>query len=152
MSNTTIFILILGLFIFNLPETFGKIYNDKTKLKESNSRFYFNNTNFILDGQVFQILAGEVHYARIPEEYWRHRIQMIKALGLNTLSVYIMWNYHEVQPGVFDFTGYGKNLSKFLDIANQEGMYVLIRPGPYVCAEWDFGGHPYWLLKDDNME
>lgn len=117
----------------------------------ASQRFYFNDTNFMLDGNVFQIIAGEVHFARIPEDYWLHRIQMIKSIGCNTLSVYVMWNYHEIQPGVFDFHSYGKNLSKFLDLAAREGMYVLIRPGPYVCAEWDFGGHPYWLLKDEAM-
>lgn len=103
----------------------------------------------MLDNQPIQLIAGELHYARIPEEYWRHRIQMIRALGCNSLSVYIMWNYHEISEGVYDFSSYGKNLSKFLDIANQENMYVLLRPGPYVCAEWDYGGQPSYLLKND---
>lgn len=97
-------------------------------------------------------MAGEIHYSRIPVEYWRHRIQMVKALGCNALSVYVMWNYHETSPGVFDFQTENKNLALFLTIAKEESMYVLIRPGPYVCAEWDFGGLPYWLLKDPNMQ
>lgn len=71
---------------------------------------------------------------------------MVRALGCNTLSVYIMWNYHETSPNVFDFTTENKNLALFLQIAQEENMYVLIRPGPYICGEWDFGGLPYWLL------
>lgn len=103
----------------------------------------------MLDGKVFQIIAGEVHFSRIPQEYWKHRIQMIRSLGCNTLSVYVMWNYHETVPGKFDFTSYNKQLATFINQAQQEGMYVILRPGPYVCAEWDFGGLPYWLLQDD---
>lgn len=74
---------------------------------------------------------------------------MVKAIGFNTLSVYIMWNYHELSPGKFDFFTGNRNLGLFMQLAKEEGMYVLLRPGPYVCAEWDFGGHPFWLLSDD---
>lgn len=81
-----------------------------------------------------KIYAGEVHYSRIPVEYWEHRILMIKALGLNTLSVYIMWNYHETARGEFDFSTGNKNLPLFLEMAEKHGMMVLFRPGPYVCA------------------
>lgn len=95
-----------------------------------------------------KIFAGEVHYSRIPVEYWDHRIKTIKALGMNALSVYIMWNYHEVEPGVFDFQTENKNLDKFLTLAANNNMSVLIRPGPYVCAEWDLGGFPSWLLRE----
>ncbi|KAL4497831.1 hypothetical protein ABPG72_000586 [Tetrahymena utriculariae] len=114
--------------------------------------FSLKKGEFLLNDHPLYIAAGEIHFSRVPHQYWRDRVKMIKALGLNTLSVYIMWNYHEIHPGVFDFESDDKNLRNFLQIAKEEQMYVLIRPGPYVCAEWDFGGHPYWLLKDENIE
>lgn len=97
--------------------------------------------------QTPKIYAGEIHYSRIPVEYWEHRILMIKAMGLNALSVYIMWNYHEIEKGKFDFETENKNLTHFLHLAEKHQMKVLIRPGPYVCAEWDFGGLPSRLLS-----
>lgn len=102
-------------------------------------------TVLALPGKIF---AGEIHYSRIPVEYWEHRLQMVKALGMNGLSVYVMWNYHEVEPGVFDFSTENRNLSAFLELAIKYKMAVFIRPGPYVCAEWDFGGMPAWLLEN----
>ncbi len=110
-------------------------------------KFTYDKDQFYLDGKPFQIISGEIHPARVPAEYWRHRIQMAKAMGCNTIAAYIFWNYHETAPGKFDFTTGNKNLSKFLDICKEEGMPVLFRPGPYVCAEWDFGGLPPYLLK-----
>lgn len=98
-----------------------------------------------MEGELCQlgpIFAGEVHYSRIPVEYWEHRILMIKALGLNALSVYIMWNYHELERGKYDFSSGNKNLPLFLELAEKHEMMVLFRPGPYVCAEWDLGGLP----------
>jgi beta-galactosidase len=102
---------------------------------------------FLLDGKPFQIISGELHYARIPREYWRHRLKMAKAMGLNTIATYVFWNYHEVRPGVFDFHTGNRDLAEFLRIAQEEGLWVILRPGPYVCAEWDFGGLPSYLLK-----
>lgn len=110
-------------------------------------RFTFDKTNFMLDGKPLQIISGEMHPARIPREYWRHRIQMAKAMGCNTIAAYIFWNYHEQQEGVFDFKSGNKNIAEFIRICQQEGMWVIVRPGPYVCAEWDFGGLPTYLLK-----
>ncbi len=110
-------------------------------------QFSLSPDNFLLDGKPFQIISGEMHPARIPEEYWRQRIQMAKAMGCNTIAVYIFWNYHESREGVFDFKTGNHNITGFIRICQQEGMWVLLRPGPYVCAEWDFGGLPSWLLK-----
>lgn len=110
-------------------------------------QFSFNKNEFLLDGKPFQIMSGEMHPARIPQEYWRHRIQMAKAMGCNTIAVYIFWNYHEIKENVFDFTTSNKNIAAFIKICQEEGMWVLLRPGPYVCAEWDFGGLPTYLLK-----
>ena len=109
--------------------------------------FFFKQNNFLLDGKPFQIISGEMHPARIPQEYWRQRIQMAKAMGCNTIAVYIFWNYQETSPGVFDFTTGNHNIAEFIKICQEEDMWVLLRPGPYVCAEWDFGGLPSYLLK-----
>ncbi len=110
-------------------------------------KFTLGKTEFLLDGKPLQIISGEIHPARIPQEYWRHRIQMVKAMGCNTIAAYIFWNYHETTEGVFDFKTGNKDVAKFIRICQEEGMWVLFRPGPYVCAEWDFGGLPPYLLK-----
>ncbi|WP_246186106.1 glycoside hydrolase family 35 protein [Phnomibacter ginsenosidimutans] len=101
----------------------------------------------MLDGKPFQIISGEMHPARVPKAYWRHRIQMIKAMGCNTVAAYIFWNYHEVSKGKFDFNTENRNMAEFVQLCQEEGMWVLFRPGPYVCAEWDFGGLPTYLLQ-----
>ena len=102
---------------------------------------------FLLDGKPFQIISGEMHYARIPHEYWRARLKMARAMGLNTISTYVFWNLHEPKPGVYDFHGQ-LDVAEFVRMAQEEGLYVILRPGPYVCAEWDLGGLPAWLLAD----
>ncbi|GGB22385.1 glycoside hydrolase family 35 protein [Puia dinghuensis] len=109
--------------------------------------FSLGKTDFLLDGKPFQIISGEMHPARIPREYWRHRIRMAKAMGCNTIAVYIFWNYHESSPGVFDFSTGNKDIATFIRLCKEEGLWVLLRPGPYVCAEWDWGGLPSYLLK-----
>lgn len=93
-----------------------------------------------------------MHPARIPKEYWRHRIQMAKAMGCNTIAVYIFWNYLETQEGVWDFKSENRNIAEFIRICQEEKMWVLFRPGPYVCAEWDFGGLPTYLLKTPDIK
>ncbi|MHC1704513.1 MAG: beta-galactosidase family protein [Tenuifilaceae bacterium] len=123
------------------------MFSTSTMSQSKKHTFSFDNTEFLLDGKPFQIISGEMHPARIPAEYWRHRIQMTKAMGCNTVSAYVFWNYHEVSEGVYDFTTWNRDLGKFIQIAQEEGMWVLLRPGPYVCAEWDFGGIPTYLLK-----
>lgn len=115
--------------------------------KETRHTFAIDSVHFLLDGKPFQIISGEMHYARIPHEYWRHRIQMAKAMGCNTIATYVFWNYHETKEGVFDFETENRNLAEYLQIAKEEGMWVLLRPGPYVCAEWDLGGFPPYLLS-----
>ncbi|WKX73815.1 beta-galactosidase [Streptomyces sp. XD-27] len=110
--------------------------------------FSADGSQFLLDGKPFQIRSGELHPCRIPVQYWRHRIQMAKAMGLNTIGVYLMWNYLEERPGVFDLTTDRRDFAAFIRLCQAEGMWVLLRPGPYVCAEWDLGGLPAWLLAD----
>lgn len=109
--------------------------------------FTLGPNDFLLDGKPFQIIAGEMHPARVPPEYWRHRIRMAKAMGCNTIAAYVFWNHHETAEGVFDFTSPSRDIARFVRIAQEEGMWVLLRPGPYVCAEWDFGGIPPYLLR-----
>ena len=117
--------------------------------QKSKARHTFNlgTSEFLLDGNPFQIISGEMHPARIPEQYWRHRIRMAKAMGCNTISVYIFWNYHEQQENVFDFTSPDHNLGEFFKMAQDEHLWIIVRPGPYVCAEWELGGIPPYLLR-----
>src|SRR4051812_37391030 len=113
-------------------------------------KFAVGQGQFLLDGKPFQVISGEMHYQRIPRAYWRQRLQMARAMGLNSITTYVFWNLHEPEPGVFDFTG-DNDIAEFLKEAQQEGLFVVLRPGPYVCAEWEFGGFPAWLLKDRSM-
>lgn len=108
------------------------------------------NGVFNIGGKPTQLICGEMHYPRIPHEYWRDRLKRARAMGLNTISAYVFWNFHERQPGVFDFSGQA-DIAEFVRTAQEEGLYVILRPGPYVCAEWDFGGYPSWLLKEKEM-
>jgi beta-galactosidase len=109
--------------------------------------FTTQGDHFILDGKPFKVLSGELHYARIPREYWHARLKMAKAMGLNTVATYVFWNVHEPTPNHFDFTG-NNDLAAFIHAAQQEGLYVILRAGPYSCAEWELGGLPSWLLAD----
>lgn len=115
--------------------------------QKPNHTFTLGASEFLLDGQPFQIISGEIHPARIPAEYWRHRIKMAKAMGCNTISAYIFWNFHESEEGVYDFSTSNHNLSEFIRIVQEEEMWLLLRPGPYVCAEWELGGIPPYLLR-----
>jgi hypothetical protein len=102
---------------------------------------------FLLDGKPFQMLGGEMHPNRIPRAYWRHRIRMAKACGLNTVPIYVFWNDHEREEGRFDFSTGNRDIGEFLRIVGEEGLWVVLRPGPYVCGEWDLGGIPPRLLR-----
>jgi len=113
--------------------------------------FTIGDKTFLLNGQPFVVKAAEVHYPRIPRPYWEHRIQMCKSLGMNAVCIYIFWNIHEQQEGQFNFTD-NNDVAEFCRIAQKNGMYVIVRPGPYVCAEWEMGGLPWWLLKKKDIK
>ena len=112
--------------------------------------FTVGDKTFLLNGEPFVVKAAEVHYPRIPQAYWDHRIKMCKALGMNTLCIYVFWNIHEQREGEFDFSG-NNDVAEFCRLAQKNGMYVIVRPGPYVCAEWEMGGLPWWLLKKKDI-
>lgn len=113
--------------------------------------FSSDGKDFLLHGQPFQIRSGELHPARIPRPYWQHRIRMARAMGMNTIALYVMWNYHEARPGEFDFRSENRDIEAFIRLCRDEQMWVLLRPGPYVCAEWDLGGLPPWLLAEPDI-
>jgi beta-galactosidase len=113
--------------------------------------FAIGTNDFLLDGQRLQIRCGEIHAARVPMEYWRQRLRMAKAMGLNTVCAYLFWNLHEPQPGEYVWTGQADD-AEFCRIAQEEGLWVILRPGPYACAEWEMGGTPWWLLKNDDIK
>ena len=112
--------------------------------------FTVGNKAFLLNGEPFIVKAAEVHYPRMPRPYWDHRIKMCKSLGMNTLCIYVFWNIHEQREGEFVFSG-NNDVAEFCRLAQKNGMYVIVRPGPYVCAEWEMGGLPWWLLKKKDI-
>jgi beta-galactosidase len=130
----------------------GRIAGQTPPAADATERsFRVEDGKFLLDGKPFQIVSGEMHYPRIPREYWRARLRMAKAMGLNTITAYVFWNFHETRPGVYDFSGQ-HDVAEFVREAQSEGLYVNLRPGPFVCAEWEWGGYPAWLLKDHEIQ
>ncbi|MCX6564255.1 MAG: beta-galactosidase [Candidatus Aminicenantes bacterium] len=113
--------------------------------------FRFEGPDFLLDGKPFQIMAGELHFQRIPKEYWNDRLIKARAMGLNTVATYVFWNALEPEPGQWNLTG-NNDLAGFIRAAKEAGLYVVVRPGPYACAEWDFGGLPIWLLRTPDIK
>ena len=114
-------------------------------------KFEAGKGTFLLNGNPYVVKAAELHYPRIPKEYWDHRIKMVKALGMNTVCLYVFWNAHEQKPDQFDFTGQN-DLREFIKLCQANDMKVILRPGPYVCAEWEMGGLPWWLLKKKDIK
>jgi beta-galactosidase len=113
--------------------------------------FAIGDEDFLLDGQRLQIRCGELHFARVPREYWGHRLKLCKAMGLNTVCAYLFWNYHEWEQGKYNWSGQA-DAAEFCRLAQKEGLWVILRPGPYACAEWEMGGLPWWLLKKDGIQ
>ena len=113
--------------------------------------FRLGEEDFLLNGKPFRIMAGEIHFQRIPREYWADRLMKVKAAGLNTVGTYVFWNALEPEPGKWDLGG-RNDLAAFVRTAQRLGLWVLVRPGPYACAEWDFGGLPAWLLRTPDIK
>ncbi len=105
---------------------------------------------FLIDGKEFRIISGAVHYFRILPEYWRDRLEKLKNMGCNTVEFYIPWNFHEEKQGRFDWSG-RRDVVRFMELAQELGLYMIVRTSPYTCGEWEFGGLPSWLLKDRGM-
>lgn len=148
--KTTLFVLFAGILTLStitaavIEKTGGAV------ALEGKGTFKIGEKTFLLNDQPFLVKAAEIHYPRIPRDYWDHRMKMCKALGMNTICMYVFWNYHEQEPGVYDFKDQ-KDISEFCRLAQQNGLYVIVRPGPYVCAEWEMGGLPWWLLKKKDI-
>lgn len=140
-------IVVLGLTLVKPPHA-QQVSSPSAKFVHT---FGWQGEHFLLDGKPFQIISGEMHYARVPRQYWRDRMKKMKAMGLNTLTTYVFWNLHEPKPGQFDFTG-NLDVAAYIRTAQEEGLWVIVRPGPYVCSEWEFGGFPAWLLATPDMK
>lgn len=110
----------------------------------------YKNDDFFLDGNKINIYSGAIHYFRVHQDYWEDRLQKLKAAGFNTVETYVCWNLHEPHKGEYNFEGM-LDIVRFVQTAQSVGLYAIVRPGPYICAEWDFGGLPHWLLKDPAM-
>ncbi|KUN19186.1 beta-galactosidase [Streptomyces antibioticus] len=106
------------------------------------SEFTVGDAEFLLDGRPVRLLSGALHYFRVHEAQWGHRLAMLRALGLNCVETYVPWNLHEPRPGVYEDVA---ALGRFLDAAQEAGLWAIVRPGPYICAEWENGGLPHWL-------
>src|SRR3954454_2705199 len=119
-------------------------------MKSTTHTFSHDEANFLLDNQPFHIRSGEMHYFRVPRPYWRDRLLKARAMGLNTICTYMAWNLHEPSPGQFDFSDM-LDVRAYIKLVQELGMWAILRPGPYICAEWDFGGLPAWLIADPGM-
>ncbi|MCE1198802.1 MAG: beta-galactosidase [Marinilabiliales bacterium] len=118
--------------------------------KNTTHSFALGDSTFLLDGKPFRMISAEMHYPRIPRECWKSRMQAAKAMGINVIGTYVFWNLHEPQKGKFDFAG-NNDIAAFVRTAAEEGLWVILRPSPYVCAEWEFGGYPYWLQNEPGL-
>lgn len=145
------YIATAGILLTSAFTIHGASYNsDVYTDSDHTSNFRIGDGTFLYNEKPFVIKAAELHYPRIPEAYWEHRIEMCRALGMNTICLYVFWNVHEEREGEFDFSG-NKNLRKFIELCAAHDMKVILRPGPYVCAEWEMGGLPWWLLKKKDI-
>ncbi|SHN33167.1 glycoside hydrolase family 35 protein [Mucilaginibacter sp. OK098] len=127
------------------------IISNLCSAQKASHTFALGDSTFLLDGKPLQLISGEMHCTRIPRAYWRQRMKMAKAMGLNSIGTYVFWNAQEPLEGKYDFTG-NNDIAEFVRIAKEEGLWVVLRPSPYVCAEWEFGGYPWWLLKDKTLK
>ncbi|WP_254460806.1 glycoside hydrolase family 35 protein [Xanthomonas sacchari] len=145
MPRTTLAALALAL-AFALPATHVRAADSSAAWPA----FATQGDHFIRDGKPYQVISGAIHFQRIPRAYWKDRLQKARAMGLNTVETYVFWNLVEPRPGQFDFSG-NNDIAAFVDEAAAQGLNVILRPGPYVCAEWEAGGYPAWLFAEPGM-
>ncbi|XP_061169879.1 beta-galactosidase-1-like protein 2 [Saccostrea echinata] len=158
-------IILYGIPLFHRPKyrqmpqheiesIYKKVKDEEGKMYRSEGSLKFKKRKFYLDGKPFRIFSGAFHYFRVLPQYWNETFMKMKACGLNTVETYVAWNFHEEVQGQFNFVGNYKllNVREFIQTAKSYGLYVILRPGPYICSEWEFGGLPSWLLKDDDMK
>lgn len=151
MKHTSISIAIAASLWLAFPTCdIQAVNNSVVKETSRKGKFEAGNGTFLLNGEPFVVKAAELHYPRIPREYWDQRIKLCKALGMNTICLYTFWNAHEPKEDEFDFTGQN-DLAEFVRLCGENDMKVILRPGPYVCAEWEMGGLPWWLLKKKDI-
>ncbi len=122
-----------------------------SNIETASNIFQIKGKEFLLNSKPFKIYSGAMHYFRTLPEYWEDRLLKLKLAGFNTVETYVCWNLHEPKKGEFNFEGM-LDIARFLETAKKVGLYAIVRPGPYICAEWDFGGFPAWLLSDKNVE
>ncbi len=140
-------VLVLSVFFAIMPARMTQV---AAATRTAPHTFTVNGKQFFMDGKPYQIIAGEMHYTRVPRAYWSDRFRKAKSMGLNTITTYVFWNVHEPRPGAYDFSGQ-YDIAEYIREAQAEGLNVILRPGPYVCAEWELGGYPSWLLKDRSV-
>jgi beta-galactosidase len=146
-KKSAAFAAALALFSLAAPATAAEALPKPGETKN----FTIGKDDFLLDGKRIQIRCGEIHAARVPREYWQHRLRMCKAMGLNTVCAYLFWNMHEPEEGKFNWSDRA-DVAEFCRLAAAEGLWVILRPGPYACAEWEMGGTPWWLLQKAPIE
>jgi len=139
-----------GIFFASVAFALGTWAAGDANAESPRHTFTIGTNDFLLDGRPFQIRCGEIHAPRVPREYWSHRLQMARAMGLNTVCAYLFWNLHEPQPGQFNWSDQA-DAAEFCRLAQEAGLWVILRPGPYACAEWEMGGLPWWLLKHEDI-
>ena len=126
---------------------FSKTIMAKILVKGKMMQTFEIKEDFLLNGQPIKIISGAIHYFRMTPSQWEDSLYNLKALGANTVETYIPWNIHEPEEGVYDFEGM-KNIEAFVRLAEKLNLLVILRPSAYICAEWEFGGLPAWLLKE----
>ncbi|XP_077985074.1 beta-galactosidase-1-like protein 2 isoform X2 [Glandiceps talaboti] len=142
--------VILFWYMYTLKSRGAELAVPRISIDEPRISLQADAKQFTLNGKKFQILSGAIHYFRVHPEYWRDRLLKLKACGLNTVETYVPWNLHEEVKGEFNFEGF-LDLEGYLKLAQELGLYVIFRPGPYICSEWDFGGLPSWLLNEPDI-